>query len=168
VAILEPIFVALNDAGARYVVVGGLATVLHGFTRLTHDIDLAVDLVPAEAAKVIAVLTGLGLLPRAPVEVDDFARPDARAAWIERDKMMVFSLWDPANPLRAVDLFVDNPIAFEELWRSADEVELQTTTVRIASIEHLIAMKRLAGRPRDLQDIAALELIREEQSKHDR
>ena len=57
--LLEPIFVALNDAGVRYVIVGGLATVLHGFARLTHDVDLAVDLVPAEAARVIDVLTGI-------------------------------------------------------------------------------------------------------------
>ena len=78
--------------------------------------------------------------------------------------MTVFSLWDPDNPLRVVDLFVANPIDFEELWLDAEQVALQGTTVRIASIDHLIAMKRLAGRPRDLRDIEALELIRSEKA----
>jgi hypothetical protein len=43
-AIFAPLFDALNKANIRYVVVGGLATVLHGYVRLTVDIDLAVDL----------------------------------------------------------------------------------------------------------------------------
>ncbi len=163
---LEPIFTALNDAGVRYVIVGGLATVLHGFSRLTHDVDLAVDLVPTEAARVIEVLTGMGFRPRAPAPVDahDFARAEVRAAWLREKDMLVFSLYDPENPLRVVDLFVANPIEFEELWRGAEEVALQTTTVRIASIDHLIEMKRQAGRPRDLLDIEALELIRREKA----
>ena len=36
----EPLFRTLNASGARYVVVGGVATVLHGYARLTADIDL--------------------------------------------------------------------------------------------------------------------------------
>ena len=47
-ALFEPVFAALEMARARYVVVGGLATVLHGFARLTDDIDLVVDLDPSE------------------------------------------------------------------------------------------------------------------------
>ena len=54
--LLEPIFDALNRADVRYVVVGGLATVLHGYARLTADVDLIVDLVPAEARKTIAAI----------------------------------------------------------------------------------------------------------------
>ena len=161
---LEPIFIGLNDAGVRYVIVGGLATVLHGFSRLTHDVDLAVDLVPAEAARVIEVLTGMGFCPRAPVDAHDFARAEVRASWLREKNMLVFSLYDPENPLRVVDLFVANPIEFEELWRGAEKVALQTTTVRIASTDHLIEMKRQAGRPRDLLDIEALELIRREKA----
>ncbi|MEE8125697.1 MAG: hypothetical protein V3T42_07795 [Nitrospirales bacterium] len=51
-AIFAPFFDALNRANLRYVVVGGLATVLHGYTRLTVDIDLMVDLAPDQAKKV--------------------------------------------------------------------------------------------------------------------
>jgi hypothetical protein len=45
-SLFEPVFLALNNAEVRYVVVGGLATVLHGYARLTADIDLVVDLAP--------------------------------------------------------------------------------------------------------------------------
>jgi len=49
--LFEPIFEALNSAQVRYIVVGGVATVLHGFARLTADLDLIVDLQPVEARK---------------------------------------------------------------------------------------------------------------------
>jgi hypothetical protein len=43
-ALFEPLFAALNRAEVRYVVVGALATVLHGYARLTADVDLVIDL----------------------------------------------------------------------------------------------------------------------------
>ena len=43
-----PLFKALNDANVNYVVVGGLATVLHGYAGLTMDVDLVVSLTPAD------------------------------------------------------------------------------------------------------------------------
>ena len=58
----EPPFRALNASGTRYVVVGGVATVLHGYARLTADIDLIVDL--EESAAAMRALAGLGLRPR--------------------------------------------------------------------------------------------------------
>ena len=45
-AIFEAIFAALDACGGRYVVVGGVATVLHGHARLTADVDIVVDLDP--------------------------------------------------------------------------------------------------------------------------
>lgn len=41
--LFEPLFAALEEGDVRYVVVGGLATVLHGHARLTADVDLVID-----------------------------------------------------------------------------------------------------------------------------
>jgi len=48
-----PIFKLLNEADVKYVVVGSIATILHGYVRATADIDLVVDLQVDEATKVI-------------------------------------------------------------------------------------------------------------------
>ena len=66
---------------------------------------------------------------------------------------------DPRHPLVEVDLFVDSPIPFEELLVRAETVQIEGVAVPVASIQDLITMKRLAGRPKDLDDIAALEAI---------
>lgn len=157
----EPIFAALDRAGVRYVTVGGVAVVLHGHARLTADLDLIVDLEPQPAADAVSALTSIGFYPRLPVEADGFADPTVRERWITQEGMTVFSMWDPEDPLRSVDLFVEQPIDFEELWARSVVVDIDGTPVRVASIADLIRLKRIAGRPVDLEDIAALEAIEE-------
>ena len=154
-----PIFKALNNEDIRYVVVGGLATVLHGFSRLTADIDMVIELEQPQSAKAINTLTKLGLKPRLPVSAIDFSDGSIREQWIEDKGMKVFSLWKPDDPLVSVDLFVKYPIEFEALWQDAERVDLGGTTIAIASIPHLIEMKKQANRPQDLQDIEKLTVI---------
>lgn len=158
-SLIEPLFKSLNDAGVRYVVVGGLAVVLHGYARLTADVDLVVDLDPVQAGSAIDALTGLGLRPRVPVNPRDFADASIRETWIRDRGMQVFSLFDPANPMRVVDLFVTHSVPFEGLWSRAEVFDLASTTVRVASIPDLIHLKRLAGRAQDQTDIEHLEAI---------
>jgi hypothetical protein len=167
VPLFEPIFEALARNSVRYVVVGGVAVVLHGHARLTADLDLAVDLSPEAAGKAIDTLVGLGFRPRAPVDPAEFSDPEARARWMTEHQMQVFSMWDPSDPLRSVDLFVENPIDFEELWDRSVLLPLAGTSARVASIPDLIRLKRLASRAVDLADIEALEAILREREERD-
>ena len=161
---IESIIDALNRAGVRYVVVGGVAVVLHGFARLTADLDLIVDLQPDRARQAIEALQSLGLRPRVPVDPLGFANPDTRRTWIHEKHMKVFTMLDPENPLRQVDLFVEHLIPFEELFERSQEVDVGPRMVRIASIEDLVALERRSARPRDLADIEALSEIEKRRS----
>lgn len=153
---------ALHEAQVRAVVVGGVAVVLHGHLRMTADLDLVLDLEPANVASAITVLEGLGLRPRLPVPARDFADPHVRARWQRERHLTVFSLHDPADPLREVDLLADSPLPFAELWGASRVVVVDDVPIRVASCEHLITMKRAAGRPQDLADVEALEDLRAE------
>jgi predicted nucleotidyltransferase len=159
VASFEPIIQGLEAAGVRYVIVGGVAVVLHGYARLTIDLDLVVDLEPTRAATAIESLVGMGLRPEAPVSPGGFADPEVRRSWVETKGMVVFSMVDPQDPLRRVDLFTEEVIPFEQLWERSQSVDVGGTSMRVASISDLIAMKRATGRPRDLEDVAALQEI---------
>ena len=158
-SLYEKLFIALSEV--RYVVVGGLAVVLHGHARLTADVDLIIDLTPSEAEKAVRALESTGLRPRAPVRAAEFADPEKRRVWIEQKGMRVFSLWDPKNPLREVDLFVEHPLPFEELFARSELLEVGAVTIRVASIPDLISLKRISARPEDLADIEALEALLE-------
>jgi len=155
------VFRALEAAGVRYVVVGGLAVVLHGHPRMTVDLDVVVDLAPEPAARAMEVLSSLGLLPRLPVPASAFADPDVRGGWVRERNLQVFSLYDPADPFREVDVFAAEPLPFEDLFVASRVLTVDGVSVRVASLEHLVAMKRAAGRPQDVEDVRALERLRE-------
>ena len=76
--------------------------------------------------------------------------------------MRAFSLVDPANPMRVVDLLLKPEVPFGELFARSQEVMLNQTKIRIASLDDLILLKRQAGRPQDLADVKQLEAIRRE------
>lgn len=59
-----------------------------------------------------------------------------------------------------VDLFLEHPISFDPVWGRSLEVLMRGVPVRIASLDDLIALKRLAGRPEDLTDVEALSAIK--------
>jgi hypothetical protein len=75
--------------------------------------------------------------------------------------MVVVSFWDPQNRYPTVDVFADYPMEFESMYESSVVMSLSGADVRVASIEHLIKIKRAAGRPKDLEDVARLALLRD-------
>jgi len=160
VTLFEPVMAALDAADVRFVVVGGVAVVLHGHPRMTVDLDLVIDLATEPAHRAIAALTDLGMEPRLPVDPQGFADPDVRRTWTEQRNLTVFTMLNPRDPLLEVDLLAEALIPFEALWEQATMVRLEGRSVRIASIDHLIMLKTAAGRPQDLVDVAALEALR--------
>lgn len=165
--VFEPVFRALNETGVRYVIVGGLAVVLHGHLRLTADVDIVLDLEPVAARKAMEALKAIGLKARAPVDPIAFADPIQRESWIADKAMTVFSLYSPTNPLLILDLFVRDPIPFEELWSRSRTIDLGGVRMQVASIDDLIAMKRAVARPQDLTDIEALEALKKRAAMRD-
>jgi len=158
--LFEPIFRALESGQVRYVAVGGIATVLHGVIRLTRDVDLVVDLDPIQARRVVQVLAQLGFTPSVPVPAEAFADAAQRASWIRDRQMMVLSFHDPRGYV-AVNLFVEYPMDFEHPRADSEVMMVGDTPIRVASLEHLIQLKRMAGRPQDLLDIERLEQVRQ-------
>ncbi|MBI1864600.1 MAG: hypothetical protein HYR98_02505, partial [Nitrospirae bacterium] len=81
-ASIEAIVRALNEAGVRYLVAGGLAVNAHGYLRFTKDADLVVQLMPDNIRRAFAALKTLGYKPLAPVTAQQFADRDTREGWI--------------------------------------------------------------------------------------
>ena len=96
------------------------------------------------------------------MRLSDFADPSIRADWVENRHMQVFQLWDPAMPERSVDLFVREPFDIDRMLAEAVIKDLDGVPIPVASIRHLIAMKRVASRRNDLDDIEALREIARE------
>lgn len=162
---IEKILAALGEQRVRYLVVGGLAVVLHGHLRTTMDLDLVVHFEPENLQRALAVLRELGYEPVAPVPIERFADPSTRDEWIRDKNMVVFSLWKPDRPDFKLDLFVSEPFDFGPTYRRAVSVDLGRAEAKVVALDDLIALKREAGRPQDLADLEALEKIREKREE---
>jgi len=158
---VQTIIQALNQAEVRYLVVGGLAVVAHGHVRFTADVDLMLDLSESNLQRALAVFSDLGYRPHAPVPFEDFADTEIREGWIRDKGLTVLSLFSDRHPFTEVDLFVADPLGFDEAY-------LQRATLAISpgveavfvGIDDLILMKKAAGRPQDLSDLEQLEKLR--------
>ena len=148
------LLVALADAGVDFVVIGGIAVVLHGHIRTTRDLDITYDTEPANLDALGQVLVSLDARLRGVAEVVPFV-PDGRT-------LHVAELLTLETVEGSLDLLAAPPGApeYEELKANAEPIEIDERTIHVASIEDMVAMKRAAGRPRDLEDIEALEEIR--------
>jgi hypothetical protein len=161
---VERIIAALNQADVRYLVAGGLAVVAHGYVRFTADVDLVLDMDEGNLERAVRALSGLGYRPRAPVPFDEFVEEKNRKTWQEEKGMRVFSLHSPDHPETEVDLFLEPPLDFGKAWAGASRMEVAPGVVAVfLGLDDLIAVKRDAGRPEDLVDVAKLESLRNDE-----
>ena len=156
---LFAILTSLARENVRFLVVGGVAVVLHGHPRFTSDLDIVNDMERGNALKAISVIEAQGFRPRPPVPLSGFADPEVRRTWIQEKDLTVFSLWSPDVPGTEVDLFVEEPFDFASAYARADFVTLAGVPVPVLAIADLVALKRAVARPKDLADVEALEEI---------
>ena len=71
--IFRNLFSSLNSDGVKYLVAGGIAVNLYGIERATADLDIVLKLDRENIKRFIEVAKELGLKPKIPVKIDDFA-----------------------------------------------------------------------------------------------
>jgi hypothetical protein len=146
----------LDRHGVRYVIIGAFAGRLLGSPSLTRDLDICYARDRENLVALAAALADLHARLRGVSEEVPF-RLDARS--LANGDSFTFST-------DAGDLDIlgtpSGSDGYEELVRTADEVHLGDLSVRIASIDSLIRMKRAAGRPKDLIEVEVLAALRDE------
>ena len=144
----------LAHAEIDFVVIGGVAVVVQAHPRFTRDLDICYATNRSNLERLGSLLVSLDAKLRG-VEEDVPFVPDARTL---RSTQMLTLTTSEGN----LDLLVDPPGSpgYAALRRRADVIELVGVSVRVASLEDLIEMKRAAGRPQDEIDIESLEIAR--------
>ena len=141
----------LIDRGVEFVVVGGVAAVLHGSSLLTVDLDLCIPFSAENLSRLLPLLVELDARFRAHPE-----RPHLLAD-VERFSSFRLLLLEtslgPVDFLREITGVGD----FEAVSRSSLEVRLGNLRCHVLSLEALITAKRATGRDKDLRVLAELE-----------
>ncbi|HVD37509.1 MAG TPA: DUF6036 family nucleotidyltransferase [Solirubrobacterales bacterium] len=135
----------LNEAGVRYVLIGGIALIRHGVVRATRDVDAVFDPDPRNVDRI-----------RSLVEEWGATRPDGSPlpeGAIEADRSV--HLRTPSGDLDLVSEAIAG-IAFSDLVARADTKKVDGVEAPICSLADLVSMKQSVGRERDLADLADL------------
>jgi hypothetical protein len=157
---IETIVKALNAAQVQYLIVGGLAVGAHGYDRLTADVDLVIGLQPQNITLALRTLLAVGWRMSVPVTPEEFADPKLRESWRKEKNMIVLKLWSDAHHRTPIDVFVYEPFDFKkEFARAQWEQVAGKTRAPIVCYKTLLAMKKTAGRDKDLLDIKALKKL---------
>lgn len=145
---------ALVEGGVDFVIIGGVAVVLQSMPRFTKDLDICYSTAQDNLDALGGVLMALEARLRGIPEEVPFV-PDGRT--LRQTQIMCLT-----TPAGDIDLLVnpDGAPPYSTLRRRADIMDLGGHSVRIASIEDMLAMKRAAGRPQDVVDVESLETAR--------
>ena len=128
--------------------------------RMTYDIDLVLAMNDDNLSKFIDAAKTLRLAPVIPVPIESLKNASQIDQWHREKGMLAFALREPGIAGSVVDVLVRPDVNYELLAVDAVVGDLYGYKVKIASIDHLLTMKRIANRPKDQLDIAALEKIK--------
>lgn len=138
------IYKALNKNRVKYLVIGGVASVLYGVPRLTLDIDILIEPTLKNAESLIRAFREAGYKQALRTEPEDIIRMG----------MYTFS----------GELFIDvfsgaRDEDFQKMWTRREVMQVGKTKIKVISLEDLIETKRHLGREKDKEDILLLRKI---------
>ncbi len=142
-----------EEAKIPYAVVGGYAVAFHGAPRGTFDIDFAIRWSLDNLEKVEKVLKKLGLVSRIPVDAKTIYA--FRDEYVQNRNLIAWNFYNPVRPNEQVDIIINYDLAKAHI----KTIRTHSGNIIILSKDDLIAMKRAAGRPQDLEDIKSLEQL---------
>ncbi|MFA6653281.1 MAG: nucleotidyltransferase [Candidatus Delongbacteria bacterium] len=140
---LQGVFRCLEKHDVKYVVIGGIASILYGVPRTTFDLDILIEATLDNSQKLLKALEeaelGTALL----------TTPEN----ILKNEITVFQ-----DRVR-IDVQTSTPgIEFTKAWENKNTVEYKGQKFYLLSKSDLIASKEAAGRPKDLEDVRLLKL----------
>jgi hypothetical protein len=146
----------LADAGVEFIIVGGLAANAHGSARVTTDVDVVYSRASANLARLVRALSPLkpylrGAPPGLPFE---WSAQTLRAG-------LNFTLTTTAGPIDLLGEIVGGG-GYDDLLPHTITAHAFGRDIVVIDLPWLIRVKRAAGRPKDLEVLAELELLQEE------
>jgi len=141
---------SLHANEVKYIMVGGFATNLHGFSRTTADLDIWIEDTPQNRRSLRKALHDIGLGDLEPLETTQLI-----PGWTSIKMSSGFEL-DLMTSIKGFE----TPGAFEECYSLAPTAVIVDIPVKFLHLNHLIRSKELSGRPKDQIDLIELKRLK--------
>lgn len=156
------IFRVLHEKQVRYLLCGGLAVNIYGIPRMTADIDFLLDFEEENIMKFKQVMQNFGYTPSIPLNLSELVTEEKRRYYLQEKNLIAYSFVSLQMGNMAVDVLIDSPLDFSEMWEKHEPRKLSGYEMHIVSVEHLIVMKKHANRAQDQSDVILLSKFLEE------
>ena|SRR3989338_1077831 len=160
----------LSESKIKYLVIGGVAVNLHGYTRATNDLDIMLSFDKENVEKFSKLAKELGFKPKIPVDIIELADPNKREHWKKERNMKVFSIYNAENEFEVIDIMIQDYIDFETAYKNKKIMLDEGISIPVISISDLIKLKEIATqeRDRDLTDLKILRKFKEQEDEGQR
>jgi hypothetical protein len=145
----------LSEHNVAYVLVGGIACVVHGSQMVTQDVDICAPLTPDNLSGLLSALAGSN--PRFRMTGDLRPLPDVPEALAGFKNLYLITDLGQLDVLSEITGVGE----YSEVERHTIQVDLEGTPCRVLDLDTLIAAKRAMNSPKDRQVATELEAIRE-------
>ena len=140
---LKVVFKSFQNHEVKYVIIGGIASVLHGVPRATFDIDILIESTPENAKRLLEALLAADLGSASLTSAEEIL---SKEITIFKDRVRI-------------DVQTATPgLKFEGAWQNKVTMDYQGQIFYVVSKNDLIASKLAAGREVDLEDVRILKL----------
>lgn len=156
----ERILAALSDAEVRYVLIGGMAAILHGDAGVTIDLDIAPAFDPDNLERLAAALQSLGARIRAEGSPEGFSFDCSGGFLRNLGRDAVLNLTTQAGDVD-VAFTPTGTQGFGDLKRDAVSIDAAGATILIASLADIIRSKAAADREKDRRALPRLRALLE-------
>jgi len=179
----DRLLLVLVEHEVDFVVIGGIAATIHGSRYVTDDTDILFERSRENCLRLAQALARLGAHIWSPPDAGQPTQANRRRPWqteaiaamhrIDPGVLGLFNIYHFVTIYGEFDCMATVPGSppYEETRRRAGSALIGGHSVPIVDIDDLIAMKRAAGRPKDLATVDELlelrKLIEEEASRHD-
>ena len=149
-------FKKLSDNKVRYLICGGFAVNIYGIPRMTADIDLLLDFDKKNILDFEKIITSSNYKPILPFALNSLLNLSQRKKLKTEKNFIAFSYYNAVSNSMNIDVIIDLPFLFTELWEQRVVRKAGDTEINLVSVEQLIKMKKYSGRMQDKQDIIHL------------
>jgi len=140
---LLDVFASLQKHEVKYLIIGGIAAVLHGVPRATFDLDILIEATPENAQHLLDAFIEAQL---------------GTAALITADELLAHEITVFQDRVR-IDVQTSTPgLEFQDAWSQREIMPYRGQSLNVVSKSGLIASKKAAGRPVDMEDVRLLTL----------
>jgi len=146
---IEDLLKSLNARNVEFVIIGATAFPIHGYARATLDIDIFIRPEPKNAGRTLDALRDFGY---------DTAKVTVKDLLTRKVLIRQYLVETDIHP------FVTG-ITFDHVWENRIPGTFGEEKVYYASLDDLIVMKESAGRPKDLEDLKVLKILKEKRNK---